>query len=67
MFGNKQCGRNDVGKIYIMWGMLFLVSVIAFIVMSYRESKVTRPEESVTDPMFRQSRPMEKGRSSPRP
>jgi len=54
-------GRTDVERIYIMWGMLILLFVVAFIIMSIREGKLARPDEAAVDPMFRRNRPARVG------
>ena len=53
-------------RIYIMWGMLLLLFVLVFIIMSVKEGKIVRPDEAATDPMFRRNRPEKEDRRARR-
>lgn len=52
--------------IYLMWGGLPVVFLIAFLMMSARERKDTRADESAVDPMFRTRKPGRAGHATRR-
>jgi len=53
-----------VERVYIIWGGLLLLFAVVLIVMSAREGKAVRPDQTATDPMFRRTRPVKQSRAS---
>jgi hypothetical protein len=54
---NTAAQEVEMEVIYLVWGGLPVAFLVAFLMMSARERRDTRADESALDPMFRSKKP----------